>query len=681
MKRSFLILVLLLSLSMLFSCGQDSSGDSALPEENPDASQGGADKAPEDDDREEFTVKIRTDDTFSVDGDNELSVKDGDSCSFKLIFADNYKFANSTAGKFKDGVLTIESVTKDLTVRVYTETINPIRTFEVFNNDDFGSVTSSLEGTKAMENATVALVATPEVSGSFIGWTVGDTFVNGAEIVSSSLTFDVKVNGNMKIYTNYLGDGVKLVEYNLNGGYHKDFPDQNVYLSYHNTKNIDNPNLISSRNILIYEGHTLLGFSTNADGSGDFYTPGSIANVPERQKLTLYAQWSRWSDSNNFTTVKTADGLAITGYSGDEPTLSIPALINDTPVVSIEASAINSAPFDTLIIPYTVKSIKDGAFVGCVNFDKLYITDYFDSINDEAFTDCRAYTKFYLGAYRNPKFVNTSESVAYRLNTLYTRESNKKMIIVLGGSNVMHGFKAELLDSKVPATYDVLNFGTNMNNSGMLFLDAIKPFLKSGDIMVHAPEYGEASEQFGGYTITNRLYRAIESCYTILSYVDASKYTGKLSALSSFNNEFKQDDSNETYDKPITASTFPWCDMARETQCEIPAGTTGLGSIGADKIPVEKAEAVNAIAKEYEDAGITFLFSYAPIFNCADVTDDLLSAMDARYRELLSCPVISDPADYVFDEIYYFDSNYHLTTQGAYRRTDLLYNDIRDYLK
>ena len=677
MKKLSLILALILMLSLLYSCDKDT------PDEEPDTNDSGEQdtgSSETEDTREKFTVSVRTDDTFSVDGEDEVQVYDGDPVSFKLIFADNYKFQNATAGKFKDGVLTVDSVTKDLNIRVFTATVNPIRDFEVINNEDYGTVVSSAENGKITENSVVALVATPKSGRIFLGWTIGDTFVNGKEIVSESPAYDLTIKGNMKVYANYLGDGIKLVEYNLSGGYLAEDPEAEVYSKYHLTTYIESPNLIQNRDIIVREGHTLLGFSENPDGSGEFYTPGSIAKVPDSGKLTLYAQWSRWSDQSLFTTVAYNGGVKITGYSGDEAALSIPYYIGDSEVVSIAAGAINAAPFETLVIPHTVKSIDDGAFTGCASFDKLYITDSFDSIMDEAFENCRAYTKFYLGAYRNPNYVNTSESMAYRLNALYTRNTSKNMILVVGGSNVMHGFKAERMETTLLAgRYQVLNCGTNMNASGMIFLEGLKRYLKEGDIIVDAPEYGPSSEQFGGFKISNRLYRATECCFTLLSYVDASKYTGFLTSLTSFNQEMKTNPEG-SYDKAITASTMPWCDMARETQNALPAGTPGIDGLGAGKILEEKAEATNAIAKEYEDLGVTFLFSYAPIFSSPDVTSDMLSEMDDRYRSLLNCPVISNISDYIFDEIFYFDSNYHLTTQGANRRTDLLYNDLKKYI-
>lgn len=56
---------------------------------------------------------------------------------------------------------------------------------------------------------------------------------------------------------------------------------------------------------------------------------------------------------------------------------------------------------------------------------------------------------------------------------------------------------------------------------------------------------------------------------------------------------------------------------------------------------------------------------------------------DKAYNELterLKCPVISDYQDYMFDYSFFFNTNLHLTTEGAALRTQQLIEDLNQWM-
>ena len=80
------------------------------------------------------------------------------------------------------------------------------------------------------------------------------------------------------------------------------------------------------------------------------------------------------------------DCIAITGYSGSEKNVEIPASINGLPVESIETGAFsNCAKLTSITIPDSVTNIDDWAFGGCTGLTEITIPDSVTSIGDSAF--------------------------------------------------------------------------------------------------------------------------------------------------------------------------------------------------------------------------------------------------------------------------------------------------------
>ena len=87
------------------------------------------------------------------------------------------------------------------------------------------------------------------------------------------------------------------------------------------------------------------------------------------------------------------------------------------------------------------------------------------------------------------------------------------------------------------------------------------------------------------------------------------------------------------------------------------------------------------------DRGANVFISFAPInrnaFKGKDVENRVEEVFEEKLREGLEprYKIISRPQTYIIEGRYFYDSDYHLTNNGARVRTDLLINDVAKALK
>lgn len=89
---------------------------------------------------------------------------------------------------------------------------------------------------------------------------------------------------------------------------------------------------------------------------------------------------------------------------------------------------------------------------------------------------------------------------------------------------------------------------------------------------------------------------------------------------------------------------------------------------------------LNDLNQYIEKKGATLLIAGYPIGN-GDLTVEPEKFIEAQadLEEGLDCEVISDYTDYLMDYKYFYDTEYHLTTEGAVLRTEQLITDIKNW--
>jgi hypothetical protein len=90
---------------------------------------------------------------------------------------------------------------------------------------------------------------------------------------------------------------------------------------------------------------------------------------------------------------------------------------------------------------------------------------------------------------------------------------------------------------------------------------------------------------------------------------------------------------------------------------------------------------INELNEYITERGATLLVAAYPIAD-VEVTppeEDYIKFKE-QLQESLNCPVISDYTDYFLDSSYFYDTNYHLTDEGATIRTNQLILDLQQWM-
>ena len=119
--------------------------------------------------------------------------------------------------------------------------------------------------------------------------------------------------------------------------------------------------------VAVREGFTFGGWFENANLSME-YNGGTM---PAYNK-TFYAWWTEETKPTDLVYREYNSYVNISGYKGNDSTLWIPSYIANTPVTTIDPSAIqNATSLTKVVVPDTVTSIGNGAFKGCSSIEDI----------------------------------------------------------------------------------------------------------------------------------------------------------------------------------------------------------------------------------------------------------------------------------------------------------------------
>ena len=274
-------------------------------------------------------------------------------------------------------------------------------------------------------------------------------------------------------------------------------------------------------------------------------------------------------------------------------------------------------------------------------------------------------------------------------NKAYQAEGKK--LLVIGTSSVAFGLDSALLEDllqEVSCDYTVCSFGLYGAIGTKAMLELSKDCLQGGDVVILAPEpYPQAmSLYFSG----EHLWYAIESDRALLSHLPANhlrtmvgRYASFVSSKFPYFKEGRKAGPSGVYAKASFDENGDMKNAAKATN-QMADGFDPNNPIvlGPALFGEGFYDYLNAYIKEMKQKGVTVWFSYAPINREALVTDspEELMGYDHLIREALSCPVISNPNDYVLDAGWFFDSNFHLNESGMELRTLQLFDVIKNEL-
>ena len=568
MKRLFLFVFLLVFTLLLVACGNTAGGED-----------------------DSYRVMVSFGEGVTLEGENPVEVKAGESVNFKIKVDSNYDFVSVSHGVYneKTGTLTIENVNEKMNVSFNTKKLDYDKSETVVYRFNAEKGDSSEVTPGDVNLGTYITLTSNNRDKLFLGWSIGESLDGGGAIVSEERVYEIRVtpdilkNGVLYVYANYREKNTGVYYYHPNGGevnassdnvsstkyYKAEFEGEllKVSMSDDYTRYASSVSTFYDDGSFYRPGYVLIEYNTKADGSGESYSIGSkFYAMTDDEKPTLYCIWRRVSNVEDFTyesynyarPVKESyapdwieNGIIITGYIGNDECLVIPEEINGQKVIAIKAGAIKNKSFKTLVLNRRIQKVEDGAFISCSSLETIYYPDGIYSISNAAFDadSYRKLTKLYVNASIAPRFANTSTgSFGLKLSRLLEYADSPRLIVIAGSSSY-EGLATEYMEALLSNKYTVINFGTTRTTHGYIYLEAMSHYANSSDIVLYAPE--NSTYMMGEPELYWKTLRDLEGMNNFFRYIDISKYTNVFTAFADLNQNYRYKRAESRYEDMI----------------------------------------------------------------------------------------------------------------------------------
>ena len=308
-----------------------------------------------------------------------------------------------------------------------------------------------------------------------------------------------------------------------------------------------------------------------------------------------------------------------------------------------------------------------------------------------------AVTMFALPPVYENSFIGELSEKYDRLNDI----EKAKKIVVIGGSSVAFGLDSWLIEQAFDEEYEVVNFGLYADLGTKVMMDLSKSNINKGDIIILAPEMN--AQTLSLYFNGDTMLQALDGNPEMLLYIDPDDYgsligsslqfsANKLSFLitgerpSTGRAAYQKDNFNDygdiIYDRPYNEMTV----IQNVITLDFNARMTDNNVTEYE----EYIEYVNKYVQYCERKGATVYFSFSPMNEAAMSVDnmtndgrdtDVIDDFYANLCKVLRCRVISNVYDYILDEGYFYDSEFHLNNAGVTVRTVKLIDDLKRELE
>lgn len=476
--------------------------------------------------------------------------------------------------------------------------------------------------------------------------------------------------------------------YDANGGTALNGGELRVSKTYDLTFHM-RPNTALGTDLFVREGCTLTGWNTAPDGSGQAVGLGSRVTAP-KGRLTLYAQWAQWSDSGDFTWVREEGGTAVTGYTGHDATVVIPARLDGEAVTAVTAGAFSESQAEAVVFPQTMRTVAAGAFQSCA-LARVTLFDSIESIGDDSFADCPNLKTLYINAIEPPfGYTRYKESCyADKVDRLILAPGNRA--VFYGGCSMWYNLDCPQMQKFLDKKYAVVDLGLNGTVSSAVQLQIMEAFLREGDIFIHTPELSSRQQLLLSTDMSShdeRLWCGIENNYDLFALVDLTGMGGVFDSLCSYLSQknaratyaqYFQDDDGMPYLDPFGGILF----YRGKTQDNL-ADTVRLDPSFIDPEATARLEGYYA---RFRDKGVRVYLSHACV-NLDAVPEEQrgnVELMDTLFRQAVEgmerVALISRLEDFIYHTSDFYDTNYHLLSIPAQHNTALWVRDLAAQLE
>lgn len=440
------------------------------------------------------------------------------------------------------------------------------------------------------------------------------------------------------------------------------------------------------------EGYVLTSWNTAADGSGERIGLGS--RTDRREGLTLYAQWAKAAPGEDFAYELRGEQAWITEYRGGAERCVVPEALDGLPVRGVCAGAFREKEFDALVLPAGLYAVEAGAFQGCA-VREITLFDGLREISDESFADCRGLRTLRVNAAVSPVYSGSYfDTFSDKYDWLRSLRGRRKLVL-FSGSSGRYGYDSPALAAAFP-DYVPANMGVYAYTNARPQLELILGLAEEGDVLLSAPEFDAAAEQFcASNRLDARFWAMMESNYDGAAELDLSGYCGVFDSFGEYLAARRgmagrnYAESPAAYDDEGNRYAFATYNQYGDLILPRPNGERdeclrhNIADYTTANITPERVEALNGAYRRFLDKGIAVYFTYTPRNRNSLTAESTPGARRALHRYLtenLCVPVISDLEDSLYSGVYFYLIDSHLSREGAELRTRQVIGQLRPWL-
>lgn len=685
------------------------------------------------DDAPTVAVSIADSEGVAIEGERLLRVPLGDALSLPMTVKEGYRILNLPDGyEYADGILKIAAVNYPTTIEIKTEKLSEFRFYAYSSDSGLGHIETNIAMGVQYGGTAVSVSAKPIGEGvKFLGFSLENSLADGGSLITTATEYSFTLSADTVVYANFKKpepetpnepeippepeDEDRIPEpnvsvpankwailYNPNGGIDTKTGKGEIRTTYFSKAYYLCPNTLPNDGQFSREGYALLGYNTKADGSGTYYAPGWNIVMPDGYKaIELYCMWQKESDLSDFSYSMQGTSVIITGYKGNDSFIVVPETIQNRPVTSIGAKVFVGLDAESLYIPRQVKKMSVGSVNNCPNLTNLYLSDSITTMQDTAIGSCPKLQKLYIMATRYPAYSGQRNGTyAIKFERLITAKGRK--LVLTGASNGAFGFNSPLLQELLAEEgydFSVVNYCNNQATTALFYIEVISHFIREGDILLHAAE--PVASQWGGLeSFEPTLWQIFEGAYDAFSYVDIRHYEKVFSSFAAHNSARASLKSKENAYELYTTSenVNMYGDYSKLKVGTAPSFGSKVSqylSRGAGDIDLAQGASfvrsgyrnLNPILDLVTEAGGEVLISFSSIMDVALTPGSQIAggADQEAYRKAIDDVVhgtrISEQSTYVMDYRLFYNSEYHLNSEGAEIRTKNTAAEISKYLK
>lgn len=261
-------------------------------------------------------------------------------------------------------------------------------------------------------------------------------------------------------------------------------------------------------------------------------------------------------------------------------------------------------------------------------------------------------------------------------------EQPSPRIILVGGSNLMFGIDSAEIERETG--YHPVNMGLNVGDGLDFMLNNVTPWLKTGDVVVISPEYENFGDLFDGQG--DFLYTEVEHRPSIISSFTARNYLELLNkghiiagnilrytlegrgytireAIKNAGHPYRRDAFNQygDIDRRLHKTTLRSDSYAIVVPLDVQFISTKVTRV---------INRLNEFGEECRRRGVQVFYSFPPIPpGMLEKLGPEIRAIAAELQRRLQFKLLDTPEEEIFPLEEFYDSVYHLTTDGSEKRT------------